>query len=224
MTYDSERPCQRLNKPPPKRNKKHIVTSTNSSETCSDAWFPTTVQVVSILVFPSEKSETDPFDDFPSRLDLQGLKLAESVCKFKWTLRLPKVLDVLVMVVEEVLVPLELVLVALADANTARSFMQIIVQVLFFIEWLLQVPSCLFNVLFWNDCSNFQMWEWLLWNALNCSEMIDMFQTWSAISIKTNILKIDQHLILSYIVNIWLFEGCLTFLAIRILCGATWTT
>ena len=47
---------------------------------------------------------------------------------------MPKVLDVLVMVVEEVLVPLELVLVALADANTARSFMQIIVQVLFFIE------------------------------------------------------------------------------------------
>jgi hypothetical protein len=46
---------------------------------------------------------------------------------------LPKVLDVVVMVVEEVLVPLELVLVALADAaNTTRSSSSCFCSIVFF--------------------------------------------------------------------------------------------
>jgi hypothetical protein len=62
---------------------------------------------------------------------------------------LPKVLDVVVMVVEEVLVPLELVLVALADAaNTTRSSSSCFCSIVFFHKMI--APSSKF--LLFNSC------------------------------------------------------------------------
>jgi len=66
---------------------------------------------------------------------------------------LPKVLDVVVMVVEEVLVPLELVLVALADAaNTTRSSSSCFCSIVFFHKMI--APSSkflLFNSLVFHE-------------------------------------------------------------------------
>ena len=144
-----------------------------------------------------------------------GLKIGWKYLKVpKWSpssVCLPKVLDVVVMVVEEVLVPLELVLVALADAaNTTRSSSSCFCSIVFFHKMI--APSSkflLFNSLVFhemivpsseceNDCSE------MLWNVLK-------WLTWGII--------VNQNRSTSRIVNIWLFEGSLTFLSI---CPVLW--
>ena len=113
-----------------------------------------------------------------------GLKIGWKYLKVpKWSpssVCLPKVLDVVVMVVEEVLVPLELVLVALADAaNTTRSSSSCFCSIVLFHKMI--APSSkflLFNSLVFhemivpsseceNDCSE-MLWNVLKW--LTCSE------------------------------------------------------